>query len=93
MLPSLPAVMRICSKKAAALPRPEKLAPIMIPPSVKRDVRRFRPNIFHVASPELLGHRAVTLAGDEVVVKVQRPEISHRIDSDLTVLRSLARRG
>ena len=36
-------------------------------------------------------HRAVTLAGDEVVVKVQRPEISNRIDSDLTVLRSLAR--
>jgi ubiquinone biosynthesis protein len=36
-------------------------------------------------------HRAVTLAGDEVVVKVQRPEISDRIDSDLTVLRSLAR--
>ena len=36
-------------------------------------------------------HRAVTLAGDEVVVKVQRPEISTRIDSDLTVLRSLAR--
>jgi ubiquinone biosynthesis protein len=36
-------------------------------------------------------HRAVTLSGDEVVVKVQRPEISERIDSDLTVLRSLAR--
>jgi hypothetical protein len=34
----------------------------MIPPSVKRDIRRFRPNMFHVASPELLGHRAVTLA-------------------------------
>lgn len=36
-------------------------------------------------------HRAVTLGGDEVVVKVQRPGISERIDSDLTVLRSLAR--
>ncbi|ADO72174.1 ABC1 kinase family protein [Stigmatella aurantiaca] len=36
-------------------------------------------------------HRAVTLTGDEVVVKVQRPGISERIDSDLTVLRSLAR--
>ena len=36
-------------------------------------------------------HRAVTLAGDEVVVKVQRPEISERIESDLAVLRSLAR--
>jgi ubiquinone biosynthesis protein len=36
-------------------------------------------------------HRAVTKAGEEVVVKVQRPGISERIDSDLAVLRSLAR--
>jgi ubiquinone biosynthesis protein len=36
-------------------------------------------------------HRAVTKEGDEVVVKVQRPGLSERIDSDLTVLRSLAR--
>ena len=36
-------------------------------------------------------HRAVTLEGEEVVVKVQRPGISERIDSDLAVLRSLAR--
>ncbi len=36
-------------------------------------------------------HRAVTLAGEQVVVKVQRPEIAEQIDSDLGVLRSLAR--
>lgn len=36
-------------------------------------------------------HRAVTMEGDEVVVKVQRPGIAQQIDSDLTVLRSLAR--
>src|SRR5690606_28588555 len=42
--------------------RAEYRAPIMLPPSVKRDIRRFQPNMFHVASPELLGHRAVTLA-------------------------------
>lgn len=33
-----------------------------IPPRVRRDLRRYQPNIFHVASPELLGHRAVSLA-------------------------------
>jgi glycosyltransferase involved in cell wall biosynthesis len=33
-----------------------------IPPRVRRDIRNFRPNIFHVASPEITGHRAVTLA-------------------------------
>ncbi|PTL85982.1 AarF/ABC1/UbiB kinase family protein [Vitiosangium sp. GDMCC 1.1324] len=36
-------------------------------------------------------HRAVTLEGEEVVVKVQRPGIAEQIDSDLMVLRSLAR--
>ncbi|MFP2910882.1 ABC1 kinase family protein [Pyxidicoccus sp. 3LFB2] len=36
-------------------------------------------------------HRAITLDGDEVVVKVQRPGIAASIDSDLGVLRSLAR--
>ncbi|MCP3162158.1 ABC1 kinase family protein [Myxococcus qinghaiensis] len=36
-------------------------------------------------------HRAVTLEGEEVVVKVQRPGIAASIDSDLGVLRGLAR--
>ncbi|WNG58177.1 AarF/ABC1/UbiB kinase family protein [Archangium gephyra] len=36
-------------------------------------------------------HRAVTMEGEEVVVKVQRPGIAEQIDSDLVVLRSLAR--
>ncbi|RKG91982.1 AarF/ABC1/UbiB kinase family protein [Corallococcus sp. CA053C] len=36
-------------------------------------------------------HRAVTLEGEEVVIKVQRPDIAQRIDADLGVLRSLAR--
>ena len=42
--------------------RGEYRAPLFIPSSVKRDIKRFKPNIFHVASPEILGHRAVTLA-------------------------------
>ena len=33
-----------------------------IPRRVRRDLAEYRPNIFHVASPEILGHRAVTLA-------------------------------
>ncbi len=36
--------------------------PLGIPARVRRDIAAFRPNIFHVASPEVLGHRAVTLA-------------------------------
>jgi phosphatidylinositol alpha 1,6-mannosyltransferase len=33
-----------------------------IPPRVRKDLKAFRPNILHVASPEILGHRAVSLA-------------------------------
>jgi ubiquinone biosynthesis protein len=36
-------------------------------------------------------HRAVTLGGDEVVVKVQRPGITEQIRADLSVLHYLAR--
>jgi len=35
---------------------------LAIPPWVSRDIRRFRPNILHVASPDIPGHRAVTMA-------------------------------
>jgi glycosyltransferase involved in cell wall biosynthesis len=42
--------------------RTEYKFPIMLPPRVRSDIRVFRPNIFHVASPDILGHRAVTLA-------------------------------
>ncbi|MDQ8755348.1 glycosyltransferase family 1 protein [Sphingosinicella sp. LHD-64] len=37
---------------------------LALPPSVRRDLKAFRPTIFHVASPEFTGHRAVTLARD-----------------------------
>jgi phosphatidylinositol alpha 1,6-mannosyltransferase len=34
----------------------------MIPPRVKRDIAAFEPNIIHVSSPDITGHRAVSLA-------------------------------
>ncbi|WP_106640022.1 glycosyltransferase family 4 protein [Allosphingosinicella vermicomposti] len=53
----------LVSVPSLAIPgRAEYRAPLMIPPSVKRDIKAFQPNIFHIASPEILGHRAVTLA-------------------------------
>lgn len=61
--PALPPNGDIVSVPAIPFPgRSEYRAPLFIPPRVKRDIRRFRPNIFHIASPEVLGHRAVTLA-------------------------------
>ncbi len=54
--------------------------------------------LFESISPEPLAaasiaqvHRAVTLAGEEVVVKVQRPGITEQIRADLSVLQSLAK--
>jgi glycosyltransferase involved in cell wall biosynthesis len=38
-----------------------KLA-MALTPRVRRDLRAFRPNIFHVASPDIAGHRAISLA-------------------------------
>jgi glycosyltransferase involved in cell wall biosynthesis len=34
----------------------------MIPPRVRRDIADFQPNIIHVSSPDVTGHRAVSLA-------------------------------
>jgi glycosyltransferase involved in cell wall biosynthesis len=42
--------------------RKEYRFPVGLPRRVRRDLDRFRPNIFHVASPDMLGHRAVSLA-------------------------------
>ncbi|MGQ0559328.1 MAG: glycosyltransferase family 4 protein [Sphingosinicella sp.] len=33
-----------------------------LPPAARRDVRAFAPDLVHVASPDILGHRALTLA-------------------------------
>jgi glycosyltransferase involved in cell wall biosynthesis len=61
--PAFPPTGDLVSVPSIAFPgRSEYRLPIAIPPSVKRDIARFRPNILHVASPEVLGHRAVTLA-------------------------------
>jgi glycosyltransferase involved in cell wall biosynthesis len=33
-----------------------------LPPAVRRDIAAFNPNVFHVAAPDIVAHRAVTLA-------------------------------
>ena len=42
--------------------RPEYRVGLGIPPGARRDLKRFKPNIIHVSSPDIPGHRAVTLA-------------------------------
>ena len=61
--PAFPPTGDLIDIPAVPVPgRPEYRIGVAIPPRVKRDIRAFKPNIFHVASPEITGHRAVTLA-------------------------------
>jgi phosphatidylinositol alpha 1,6-mannosyltransferase len=61
--PAFPPNGDIVSVPAIPIPgRTEYRAPFMLPHRVKKDIAAFRPNILHIASPEILGHRAVTFA-------------------------------
>jgi glycosyltransferase involved in cell wall biosynthesis len=61
--PAFPPTGDLVSIPSLPVPgRGEYRFPLMIPPAIKRDISRFAPNIIHVASPEILGHRAVSLA-------------------------------
>jgi len=61
--PAFPPTGDLVSIPAVAVPgRPEYRMPIALPASVRRDLKRFNPNIVHVSSPDLVGHRAVTWA-------------------------------
>jgi phosphatidylinositol alpha 1,6-mannosyltransferase len=61
--PAFPKNAEVVHIPAMPVPRrTEYRIPIALPPRARRDIRAFRPNIFHVASPDMLGHRAVTLA-------------------------------
>ena len=70
--PALPPMGDVVGVPSIPIPRrTEYRFPLMIPPSVKRDILRFDPNIFHVASPDVLCHRAVTLAH-----RMERPVVA-----------------
>ena len=61
--PAFASAGKVVAVPAIPLPgRSEYRVPFYIPAKVKRDLKEFDPNIFHIASPELLGHRAVSLA-------------------------------
>ena len=61
--PAFPSMGKVIGVPAIPFPgRSEYRLPIGIPRKVQHDLRDFGANIFHVASPDFLGHRAVTLA-------------------------------
>jgi glycosyltransferase involved in cell wall biosynthesis len=61
--PAFPSTGKVVGVPAIPFPgRTEYRMPLGIPLKVQRDLKEFGANIFHVAVPEFLGHRAVTLA-------------------------------
>ncbi|MGQ0559319.1 MAG: glycosyltransferase family 4 protein [Sphingosinicella sp.] len=61
--PAFPPTGDLVSVPSVPIPgREEYRLGFALPPHVKRDLKAFRPNILHVASPDIVGHRAITLA-------------------------------
>jgi phosphatidylinositol alpha 1,6-mannosyltransferase len=61
--PAFPATGDLVSIPAVPIPgRSEYRLPIALPARVRRDLAKFNPNVVHVSSPDIVGHRAVTWA-------------------------------
>jgi glycosyltransferase involved in cell wall biosynthesis len=61
--PAFPATGDLVDIPAVPIPgRSEYRFPLSLPARVRRDLEKFNPNVVHVSSPDVVGHRAVTWA-------------------------------
>ena len=61
--PAFPATGDLVDIPAIPIPgRSEYRWPLALPARVRRDLKEFNPNVVHVSSPDVVGHRAVTWA-------------------------------
>jgi glycosyltransferase involved in cell wall biosynthesis len=61
--PAFPATGDLVDVPAIPIPgRSEYRFPLSLPARVRRDLEKFNPNVVHVSSPDVVGHRAVTWA-------------------------------
>ena len=61
--PAFPPTGDLVSIPAIPIPgREEYRLPIGLPSRVRRDLKKFNPNVVHVASPDIVAHRLVTWA-------------------------------
>ena len=61
--PAFEATGEIVSVPSVAIPlRPEYRLPLALTPRIRRDLAEYRPNIVHIASPDIVAHRAVSWA-------------------------------
>ncbi len=61
--PAFEATGEVVSVPSMAIPfRSEYRLPLALPPAVRRDMAQFAPNVAHIASPDIVAHRAVSWA-------------------------------
>ena len=61
--PAFEATGHLVSVPSVPIPlRPEYRIPLALTPSIRRDLAEFAPNIVHIASPDIVAHRAVSWA-------------------------------
>jgi len=61
--PAFPATGDMVDVPSIAIPgRAEYRVPLALPPSVRRDLAAFAPNVIHIASPDIVAHRSVSWA-------------------------------
>lgn len=61
--PAFPPTGDLVGVPSLAIPgRSEYRMPLALPAKVRRDLENFNPNVVHVSSPDIVGHRAVTWA-------------------------------
>ena len=69
--PAFPPTGDLVDVPAIPVPgRAEYRLPIRIPARVRRDLAKFDPNVVHISSPDIVGHRAVTWARRHQVAAV-----------------------
>jgi glycosyltransferase involved in cell wall biosynthesis len=69
--PAFPPTGDLVSVPSLPIPgRAEYRLPLALPPRVRRDLERFDPNVVHVSSPDIVGHRAVSWARSHKVAVV-----------------------
>jgi len=69
--PAFPATGDLVDVPAVPVPgRSEYRLPLALPAHVRRDLEKFNPNIVHISSPDIVGHRAVTWARKHKIAAV-----------------------
>ncbi len=69
--PAFPPTGDLVDVPAVPVPgRSEYRLPLALPARVRRDLEKFNPNIVHISSPDIVGHRAVTWARKQKIAAV-----------------------